>query len=127
MSKGFSRAGVALFVALVALTAGPRPATAQAADAAARGAYLFALSGCAGCHTDSKNKGPLLAGGEPLKTPFGTFYGPNITPDPTHGIGKWSDADFVRALRDGVGPGCPGRRLLRRSCPGVGVRREPTP
>ena len=105
MFKGFSRAGVALFVALVALTAGPRPAAAQAADAAARGAYLFALGGCAGCHTDSKNKGPLLAGGEPLKTPFGTFYGPNITPDPTYGIGKWSDADFVRALRDGVGPG----------------------
>jgi mono/diheme cytochrome c family protein len=37
----------------------------------------------------------------PLKTPFGTFYGPNITPDPTHGIGGWSEADFIRALRDG--------------------------
>jgi len=97
--------GVVLAVALVALAAAPRPAAAQAADAAARGAYLFALGGCAGCHTDIKNKGPLLAGGEPLKTPFGTFYGPNITPDSTYGIGKWSDADFIRALRDGVGPG----------------------
>src|SRR5262249_46927965 len=39
-----------------------------------------------------------------LKTPFGTFYGPNITPDPTYGIGRWSDADFLRALHDGVAP-----------------------
>jgi hypothetical protein len=44
-----------------------------------------------------------LAGGRPLKTPFGTFRTPNITPDPTHGIGKWSEAEFVRALREGGG------------------------
>jgi mono/diheme cytochrome c family protein len=77
-----------------------------AADPAAvgRGAYLFAVAGCAGCHTDVEHKGPLLAGGRPLATPFGVFYGPNITPDPTYGIGAWSDDDFIRALRDGIRP-----------------------
>lgn len=69
---------------------------------AERGAYIFAAAGCKGCHT-AKN-GAALAGGRPLETPFGTFYGPNITPDPQHGIGAWSDADFVRALRQGVSP-----------------------
>jgi mono/diheme cytochrome c family protein len=39
-----------------------------------------------------------------LKTPFGVFYSPNITPDPATGIGRWSDADFLRALREGLSP-----------------------
>ncbi len=79
-------------------------AAAQTADAEAvkRGEYLFNLGGCAACHTDVKNKGPLLAGGRALKTPFGTFYGPNITPDPQHGIGRWTEAQFIRAMREGV-------------------------
>lgn len=44
------------------------------------------------------------AGGRELKTPFGTFYGPNITPHAKAGIGRWSEADFLRALRSGVRP-----------------------
>ena len=70
-----------------------------------RGAYLFAAADCGACHTNVKEKGPLLGGGRPLKTPFGTFYTPNITPDPDTGIGRWSDADFKLALRRGVSPG----------------------
>lgn len=70
-----------------------------------RGAYLFTAADCGACHTNVKEKGPLLAGGRPLKTPFGTFYTPNITPDPDTGIGRWSDADFKLALRRGVSPG----------------------
>ena len=46
-----------------------------------RGAYVATAAGCLTCHTDYKNKGKLLAGGPAIKTPFGTFYGPNITPD----------------------------------------------
>jgi mono/diheme cytochrome c family protein len=42
-----------------------------------------------------------FAGGRGLKTPFGTFYGPNITPHPTAGIGGWTEAQFVRAMRHG--------------------------
>jgi mono/diheme cytochrome c family protein len=70
----------------------------------AHGAYVFQVAGCYGCHTDVKGGGKPLAGGRPLKTPFGTFYGPNITPDPTYGIGNWSEADFKRALRQGRAP-----------------------
>ena len=42
------------------------------------------------------------AGGVPLATPFGTIHGTNITPDPVRGIGQWSEADFVRAMREGI-------------------------
>jgi mono/diheme cytochrome c family protein len=80
-----------------------RPAWADQAQLD-RGAYIFTAADCAGCHTNIKANGPLLAGGRPLKTPFGTFYSPNITPDPEHGIGRWTDADFIRALREGVAP-----------------------
>ena len=47
---------------------------------------------------------PLLAGGPPLATPFGTFRAPNISPDPVHGIGGWSDLEFVNAVLRGVAP-----------------------
>ena len=69
---------------------------------AERGAYIFAAAGCKGCHT--AKDGETLAGGRALETPFGEFYGPNITADPEHGIGTWSDADFIRALSQGVSP-----------------------
>jgi mono/diheme cytochrome c family protein len=45
-----------------------------------------------------------FAGGRALKTPFGTFFGPNITPDKKSGIGGWTEADFMRALREGNRP-----------------------
>ena len=93
----------ALAIILLALAARPAPA-ADSADAVARGAYLFAAAGCAGCHTDIATKGAPLAGGRALKTPFGTFYGPNITADRTHGIGAWSDADFLAAIGHGRAP-----------------------
>ena len=81
-------------------------AAAGEADEAAirRGEYVFNAAGCYGCHTDVKAKGAPLAGGRRLKTPFGDFLGPNITPDPEHGIGGWSLADFTRALREGISP-----------------------
>jgi mono/diheme cytochrome c family protein len=81
-------------------------AGAATADEAAvkRGEYIFNAADCVGCHTDVKGKGKRLAGGRPLATPFGTFYSPNITPDPATGIGKWSLADFRRALRQGIAP-----------------------
>ena len=100
-------AALCLFVTLSGVSAPGRAAGAPGAEAAAavkRGAYLFAIAGCAACHTDVKNKGEPLAGGRAIKTPFGTFFGPNITPDRGHGIGGWSDGDFIRALRDGVAP-----------------------
>lgn len=69
-----------------------------------RGEYIFNLAGCAGCHTDKKNNGQHLAGGREFKTDFGVFYSPNITPEPTTGIGAWSENDFTTALRHGKAP-----------------------
>ena len=69
-----------------------------------RGEYLTAAGGCVSCHTDFKAKGKRFAGGAAIRTPFGIFYGPNITPDRKYGIGAWSDADFIAALRDGIAP-----------------------
>ena len=75
-----------------------------AQDAARRGEYLAKAGGCVGCHTETKKDAVPFAGGRALKTPFGTFYGPNLTPHPRAGLGRWSEADFVRALRGGVRP-----------------------
>jgi len=71
-------------------------------DRIARGKYIFALAGGCGCHTPKD--GPVNAGGRPLKTPYGTFYGTNITPDPTSGIGRWTDQQVIDAIRLGIRP-----------------------
>jgi mono/diheme cytochrome c family protein len=69
-----------------------------------RGEYLTKAGGCIGCHTEEKKDAAAFAGGRALKTPFGTFYGPNITPHPQAGIGRWTEADFVNAMRHGRRP-----------------------
>ena len=69
-----------------------------------RGEYLAKAGGCVGCHTDTRDKAVPYAGGRALKTPFGTFYGPNITPHADAGLGRWTEGDFRRALREGVRP-----------------------
>lgn len=71
---------------------------------AKRGEYVARAGGCLGCHTEAREKAVPFAGGRALKTPFGTFYGPNITPHPSAGLGRWREEDFVRALREGVRP-----------------------
>ena len=76
------------------------PVAAQ--DAVTRGEYLVHAGGCVSCHTAPG--GTAFAGGRALATPFGTFYSPNITPDLDTGIGRWTDAQFLRALRAGVRP-----------------------
>lgn len=76
---------------------------AQTGDAK-RGEYLSKAAGCLGCHTAEAKGAVPYAGGRALKTPFGTFFGPNITPHSQAGIGNWSEADFVRAMRQGKRP-----------------------
>ncbi|WP_345814619.1 cytochrome c [Paraburkholderia sp. PREW-6R] len=73
-----------------------------AADPLARGRYLVKAADCAACHTAAD--GAPFAGGVKLASPFGTFYGTNITPDRTHGIGNWTADDLYKALHDGVAP-----------------------
>jgi mono/diheme cytochrome c family protein len=65
-----------------------------------RGAALAAIGNCNVCHTNGG--GEMFAGGLALPTPFGTIYSTNITPDPDTGIGRWSEAAFARAMREGV-------------------------
>lgn len=74
----------------------PAPSAARLAA----GARIVALGDCMVCHT--ANDGAAYAGGLGLKTPFGTIYSTNITPDPETGIGSWSLQAFARALREGA-------------------------
>ncbi len=99
--------GAALVVAAVMLfqhwwePGGAQPA-AQVTDGAAQvrqGAYLARAGNCMACHTTLD--GPAYAGGKALSTPFGTMYGPNLTPDAATGIGTWSADDFWRAMHNG--------------------------
>ena len=68
-----------------------------------KGEYVAKAAGCVGCHTDIGPGAAAYAGGRALETPFGKFYGPNITPH-AQGIGNWTEQDFVRAMRQGVRP-----------------------
>jgi mono/diheme cytochrome c family protein len=89
---------------MVVLLLGMAMASAFAQGDAKRGAYLTKAGGCVACHTEENKDAIPFAGGRALKTPFGTFYGPNITPHPQAGIGRWTEADFFRAMREGVRP-----------------------
>jgi mono/diheme cytochrome c family protein len=66
-----------------------------------KGEYLTKAADCAACHTAPG--GEPFAGGRAFKLPFGTIYSTNITPDQQTGIGRWSDAEFVRAVHRGIG------------------------
>lgn len=86
---------------------------AHAAPDLENGKKMFFAGGCSSCHAapasrqcdNPKTADPFrLVGGRCLKTPFGTFHVPNITPDKEAGIGGWTDAQFIAAMREGVSP-----------------------
>lgn len=69
------------------------------------GKTMFYAGGCASCHaTPNQEDKTRLGGGLGLKSPFGTFFAPNISPDRNDGIGAWSEADFVTAMWKGTSP-----------------------
>jgi len=68
------------------------------------GRTMFLAGGCASCHAANQEERTNLGGGVALKSPFGTFYSPNISPHPADGIGKWTEADFVTAMWKGTSP-----------------------
>src|SRR5580704_4207792 len=71
----------------------------------ANGLTTFNAGGCSSCHAVPDQPDRLrLGGGLAIPSPFGTFYAPNISPDPADGIGRWTEADFVRAVTQGVSP-----------------------
>jgi len=80
-----------------------RSSSSLAAGDPVHGKVVFALAAGCGCHTSTD--GPVGAGGGEVPTPFGKFYGSNITPDPETGIGNWTDAQIIAAIRDGFALG----------------------
>ena len=74
---------------------------------ATRGEAIFYATGCASCHAAPgavEDEKLVLAGGLRFETDFGIFYAPNISSDATHGIGGWTEAEFVSALKHGTSP-----------------------
>lgn len=74
---------------------------------AERGERVFHAAGCASCHSAPGAEGEaqlVLSGGQRFPSPFGTFVAPNISPDPTHGIGGWTALDLANAMIRGVSP-----------------------
>ena len=100
LAMSVATAGV--LIAPVSGDAPGAPAGKRSFDAAriARGAQLSAIGNCATCHT--RPGGQSFAGGLSLETPFGIIYSTNITPDVDTGIGAWTDAEFLRAMHEGV-------------------------
>jgi mono/diheme cytochrome c family protein len=97
--------GVALFYAVTIPTRISAAALPPRTPDLANGRQMFLAGGCASCHaTPEQNDALRLGGGLALKTPFGTFYVPNISPDKNDGIGSWSEANFVTALWHGTSP-----------------------
>jgi mono/diheme cytochrome c family protein len=71
---------------------------------AGRGQAVYWAAGCASCHAGPQGDGAALSGGQAFATEFGTFYAPNISPDPVQGLGRWTLAEFGRAIQAGVSP-----------------------
>jgi mono/diheme cytochrome c family protein len=86
----------------------PLPASTIPAHAAdrANGEVLFHAGSCFACHKPpgGATQASLPSGGSPFKTPIGTFYPQNLTPDAETGLGRWSEADFVNAMTRGLSP-----------------------
>jgi len=101
-------AGVAAFGVYWWLTAAPL--ASAVADAPhtpnlANGLTTFNAAGCSSCHAVPGQPDRLrLGGGLAIPSPFGTFYVPNISPDPVDGIGRWTEAQFVNAVTRGISP-----------------------
>jgi mono/diheme cytochrome c family protein len=105
-------AGALVFYLLTIPATVPASALPAHTPDLANGKYVFTAAGCAECHAapvkgcdDLKTKEKdVLAGGRCLKTPFGIFHVPNISPDKETGIGNWTTVDFVNAMKRGVAP-----------------------
>lgn len=99
--------GVGAGWVLTAPTTLPSDTFAGVTGDAVKGETVFWAAGCASCHMDPTAKGEdqlKLPGGQRFETAFGTFLSPNISPDPTHGIGGWTLDQFANAIQKGVSP-----------------------
>lgn len=105
--------GATAFYVLTMPVTVPASALPDHAPNIENGKVMFIVGGCAECHAkplgacddlDTEEE-TVLAGGRCLKTDFGIFYVPNISPDMDTGIGTWTTLDFVNAMKRGVSPG----------------------
>jgi mono/diheme cytochrome c family protein len=110
LAGGIAVAGLAGFGIFMWVTAPERQPPSHWANLGepdfANGETLFWAGGCASCHAAPNASGDVLktlSGGQALPTPFGTFHVPNISPDPQHGLGSWTVAEFGDAMTRGVG------------------------
>src|SRR5665811_1753727 len=75
------------------------------APSLANGLTTFNAAGCSSCHAvPGQPDRTRLGGGLAIPSPFGTFYAPNISPDPADGIGQWTEAEFAAAVTKGISP-----------------------
>ncbi len=110
LAGGIAVAGLAGFGIFMWVTAPERQPPSHWANLGepdlTNGETLFWAGGCASCHAAPNASGDALktlSGGQSLPTPFGTFHVPNISPDPQHGLGSWTVAEFGDAMTRGVG------------------------
>jgi mono/diheme cytochrome c family protein len=97
--------GVAAFWFLTIPASVPASAIGSHAPNLQNGRTMFFAGGCSSCHaTPDQDDRTRLGGGRALKSPFGTFYVPNISPDRTDGIGAWTEAQFITAMIKGTSP-----------------------
>jgi mono/diheme cytochrome c family protein len=97
--------GLAVFWFVTIPATVPASALASYTPNVENGKAMFFAGGCASCHaTPGQDDRMRLGGGLGLNSPFGTFYVPNISSDPSDGIGKWSEANFVTAMVKGTSP-----------------------
>lgn len=110
MPRSYRIAKIVLAAGLFLAASGMQPASAKDDAQIKRGAYLAKIMDCEGCHTDGALKGEpnparRLAGSSiGFGMPLGYFYPPNLTPDRDTGLGKWSAADIIKAVKKGVRP-----------------------
>jgi mono/diheme cytochrome c family protein len=104
-------ARAAIFIVGLALAAALPTGRSYAETKVQRGEYLARIMDCGGCHTGGAlvgNPDPArhLAGSEVgfAISGLGIFYPPNLTPDRETGLGDWSEADIIQAVRTGVVP-----------------------
>lgn len=97
--------GVAVFWLLTIPQSVPESAFGSHTPNLANGKTMLGIGGCASCHAVPKQDDRTrLGGGLALKSPFGTFYVPNISPDVKDGIGGWTEMQFASALMKGTSP-----------------------
>lgn len=103
MIKGLQYAVLPCVFGLAAATG------ANAESRLERGRYLMqSIVACGNCHTPQGPDGPMsgmeLAGGLKIEDKPFTAIASNITPDRETGIGKWTDAQIITAIREGRRP-----------------------